>query len=86
MMITKTLFALMLCAGNALAAPITYQGTLEDNGQPANGLYDMRFSLTDAPTLGLLLQFIDIADVAVVDGLFEVELDFSDGHFSGADR
>jgi hypothetical protein len=82
----KNLLALFVCAGSAIAAPITYQGTLEDSGSPANGMYDMRFTLSDAPVLGLALQFIDIADVPVVDGLFEVELDFNDGHFNGADR
>ena len=86
MMNMKTLLALLICAGSAAAAPITYQGTLEDNGQPANGLYDMRFSLADAPTIGLLLQFIDISNVEVVDGLFEVEIDFDDSWFDGSDR
>lgn len=83
---TNILAALSMLAGTTLAAPITYQGTLEDNGQPANGMYDMRFSLADAPTIGLLLQFIDIADVEVVDGLFEVEVDFDDSWFDGSDR
>lgn len=83
---TNALAALFICAGSAVAAPITYQGTLEDNGEPANGLYDMRFTLADAPMLGFVLEFIDIDDVDVVDGLFEVEIDFSDFHFTGADR
>lgn len=83
---TAAALALLLGAGTAAAAPITYQGTLEDNGAPANGLYDMRFTLADAPVLGLALQFIDIDDVQVVDGLFEVEVDFEDAHFTGADR
>jgi hypothetical protein len=83
---TNAMAALFLCAGGAVAAPITYQGTLEDNGEAANGVYDMRFTLSDAPVLGFALQFIDVDDVEVVDGLFEVELDFSDFHFTGADR
>ncbi len=82
----KNLLALFVCAGSAIAAPITYQGTLEDSGSPANGMYDMRFSLADAPTIGLLLQFIDISNVEVVDGLFEVEIDFDDSWFDGSDR
>ncbi len=49
-------------------------------------MYDMRFSLSDAPALGLLLQFIDVSDVDVEDGLFTVELDFDDAHFEGSDR
>lgn len=85
-MTRKALIVLGALAGSAVAAPITYQGTLEENGQPANGMYDMRFSLADAPTIGLLLQFIDITDVEVVDGLFEVEVDFDDFWFDGSDR
>jgi len=83
---TNALITLLLSIGHALAAPITYQGTLEDNGVPANGMYDMRFTLSDAPVLGFALQFMDIADVEVVDGLFEVEVDFNDSHFNGSDR
>jgi len=29
-----------------------YQGQLSDRNQPANGLYDLRFRLADAPTNG----------------------------------
>ncbi len=68
------------------AAPITYQGTLLDGGSPADGVYDIRFSLGDSPVLGNLLEFIDVDDVVVEDGLFEVELDFDDAHFDGSDR
>ncbi len=70
----------------AEAAPITYQGVLEDGGSPADGMYDMRFYIGDAPVLGFFLQFIDVTDVVVEDGLFEVELDFDDVHFDGSDR
>ena len=83
--ITFTTVLAAVCSA-ALASPITYQGTLDDNGKPANGMYDMRFTLADAPVLGFALQFIDIDDVEVVDGLFEVEVDFSDSHFTGDDR
>lgn len=74
-----------LC-GAAVASPITYQGTLEDGGVAADGMYDIRFSLSDSAVLGILLEFIDVTDVVVEDGLFEVELDFDDAHFVGADR
>ena len=80
------LAALFACAGIVLAEPITYQGTLEDTGKPANGMYDMRFTIADAPVLGFALEWIDIDDVEVVDGLFEVELDFNDTLFTGDDR
>jgi hypothetical protein len=83
---TNALLALLISAGAAIAAPITYQGTLEENGEPANGLYDMRFSLADSEVFGFLLQFIDVNNVEVVDGLFEVEADFNDSWFDGSDR
>lgn len=75
-----------MASGTALSAPITYQGVLEDTGVPADGMYDIRFSLSDSAVFGTLLEFIDLTDVVVEDGLFEVELDFDDVHFDGADR
>lgn len=66
-----------------LLAPVgtsfTYQGHLEDDGNPANGNYSLRFSLWDDPTSGTQVGS-DVAkpDVSIVDGLFVVELDFGD--------
>lgn len=76
----------MLAGGAAFAAtPITpaftYQGSLKVNGAPANGLYDLRFQLTDADTLGLLLATQDVDNVQVTGGLFTVQLNFGAAHF-----
>lgn len=73
---STTVFAAVCSA--ALASPFTYQGTLHDNGQPANGTYDMVFQLADAPVLGFLLDSDAVNNVEVVDGLFTVEIDFDD--------
>ncbi|MFK7759740.1 MAG: hypothetical protein AB8C13_07335 [Phycisphaerales bacterium] len=75
-----------LMSAQAHAAPISYQGTLEDNQAPAEGMYDMVFTLADSSFLGLALQIITIDDVEVSDGLFEVELNFDDEFFDGSDR
>jgi hypothetical protein len=64
----------------------TYQGRLEDGGAPANGVYDLRFQLSDAPTLGLLLGTVEVNDVQVTDGTFTVTLDFGSPVFAGDKR
>ena len=50
---------LLSMAGSLAAAPtvgsgFTYQGQLSDGGSPANGYYDLRLSLYNAPTFGSL--------------------------------
>jgi hypothetical protein len=78
--------AIGLGSMTAEAAPITYQGVLEDGGSPADGMYEMQFVLGDSAVFGIGLQFLPPMDVEVVDGVFEVELDFDDVHFDGSDR
>jgi hypothetical protein len=83
---------LVVFALSAAAAPvaaidstITYQGHLTDLGQPANGPYDLRFTLQDGmgQTLGAPVFH---AGVAVVGGVFSVPLDFGLMAFDGDDR
>jgi hypothetical protein len=84
------LLLLALCLANvAHAVPVgtvfTYQGKLEDNSVPANGLYDFEFRLFDALTDGA--QFgpvLSANDVPVEDGVFSVPLNF--GAFSSEAR
>ena len=38
-----------------MGTSFTYQGYIEDNGSPANGSYDLRFSLYDDPSSGTLV-------------------------------
>lgn len=60
----------------------SYQGTLNDAGAPANGTYDMRFTMWDDQTIGApdtQLGFTNTRlGVQVEDGLFSVQLDLGD--------
>ncbi|OAI39541.1 hypothetical protein AYO38_01495 [bacterium SCGC AG-212-C10] len=62
----------------AVGTGFTYQGRLEQGGIPADGTYDFRFALFDAPEAGVQTGLTLVReDVAVVDGLFTVTLDFT---------
>ena len=64
---------------------ITYQGRLNDNGNPANGLYDLRFSLYDNSSGGLPVGNNVIQTAPVTNGLFTASINFGAG-FAGANR
>lgn len=78
---------LMLTASSASAVgtAFTYQGTLEDGGVPANGLYDLQFRVY-APGGLQVGPVLTINDATLVNGVFTVQLDFGAGVFTGADR
>tara|TARA_R110002072_G_scaffold42064_22_gene119162 strand:- start:57535 stop:59148 length:1614 start_codon:yes stop_codon:yes gene_type:complete len=78
--------ACCIVASAATAEPFTYQGQLTDNNQPANGLYDMTFRLTDAAVGGFALAVDSVANVSVVDGLFTVEIDFPSSQLNSSNR
>jgi hypothetical protein len=60
---------------------------MDDGGVPANGSYDFEFALFDAAAAGAQVGFtFTIGDKAVVDGYFDVELDFGTGAFGGGAR
>jgi len=69
----------------AQGSAFTYQGQLSANGAPANGRYDLTFTLYDSTNLpgkviaGPLIN----AATAVSNGLFAVTLDFGGGVFTG---
>ncbi|MFG0283584.1 MAG: tail fiber domain-containing protein [Phycisphaerales bacterium JB039] len=71
-----TAFATCGALAQRFETSFTYQGVLQDDGQPASGAYDLAFDLFDAPMAGLLRASVCHDNVAVVDGLFTVELDF----------
>src|SRR5262245_26789811 len=78
---TAAVVAAILAAPAALADSLgtafTYQGSLSDNGAPASGTYDLRFSLFTIASGGSAAGTPLCADnVAVVNGLFTVQLDF----------
>src|SRR5438309_8833811 len=69
----------------------TYQGRLSDGGTPANGVYDMQFSLYDTATVGAgSLQgspnTVAIPTVQVTNGICTVQSDFGVTGFPGAAR
>lgn len=64
-------------AAPAMITAWSYQGYLQDNSDPANGLFDFEFRLFDAPAGGSQLgATVALDDIAVIDGLFTVTLDF----------
>jgi hypothetical protein len=55
---------------------LTYQGRLDDEGVPANGLFDVRFNFYTSPISTLLRGTYTAPSVPVVDGLFTVEIPY----------
>ncbi|MBI5385941.1 MAG: hypothetical protein HZA90_14780 [Verrucomicrobia bacterium] len=80
----------VLLVGSVSAAPLgtafTYQGRLSDGGQPAQGVFDFRFSVFDAPSDGAPVGPILSSTVMVSNGLFSTTLDFGPGLFGGDAR
>jgi hypothetical protein len=80
------LLCVALVFGEATGNSVTYQGQLKNGGLPANGAYDIEFSLHNDATGGVLvagpIQFdgngLNADAVDVVNGLFSVGLDFGD--------
>lgn len=90
-MITKAalsaLCATVLTATIANAEPFTYQGSLNDNGAPASGEYDLIFRLYNAASGGAQLGAQVVHEnTPVTDGIFTVELDFGDDLFLTSPR
>lgn len=84
-------FVVLICVETqALAAPVgtafTYQGRLHDGGNPAQGLYDLRFAVYDEADGGSLWGVLTNSATPVNDGLFTVTLGFGSGVFDGGAR
>ena len=73
----RTLLAIALIAATsyAQAASYTYQGSLEDGGKPADGLYDVQLSVTDAAERPLAAA-VTLYGVKVTKGQFSTAVDF----------
>lgn len=84
------LFAVVWHASAAIAqvgSAFSYQGYLEQQGQPADGAFDFRFLLFDAETEGQRFGDIVIArTLNVENGVFSTELDFTANAFDGSNR
>lgn len=70
----------------ALGTGFTYQGSLAEGGEPANGVYDFEFKLFDAEENGENLGTYTVEDVTVENGLFSVQIDFGPDVFDGNNR
>jgi len=71
----------------ALAGPISYQGQLQQQGQPFTGTADFEFRLYASAVGGTQIGPAQTRnEVAVQDGLFQVELEFGAGTFDGSAR
>src|SRR6266566_7303334 len=78
-----------LFATNAAAqsTAFTYQGRLTDGGTPANGNYDLQFTLWDSASGGSQIGATQaLPAVQVSGGVFTVTLDFGANAFPGANR
>ena len=87
--IALTLLSLLSIITQAapLGTAFTYQGQLNDGGQPAGGIYDLRFVIYDAASDGSIVAGpITNSPVGVTNGLFTTELDFGAGVFTGDAR
>jgi hypothetical protein len=72
-------------AATALGTAFTYQGQLQQNGQPVTGTCDVQFGLFDALSGGNPVGSSPqtVTSVAVTGGLFTVTLDFGANAFTG---
>ena len=69
----------------AQGTAFTYQGSLNESGAPANGSYDLTFTLFASSSGGSARSGpITNAATGVSNGLFTVPLDFGSGVFNGA--
>jgi hypothetical protein len=80
------LVALIAPDASAQSSSFGYQGRLLNNGQPAEGSYELTFSLFGASTGGGPIAPIVTNTVAVSGGVFNTMLDFGSGVFTGAAR
>lgn len=76
----RLLFVVLILAGIAHAqqpTSFTYQGKLNVNTVPANGVYDFSFTVSDVATgTGAVDSMIFVSGVQVTNGIFTAELNF----------
>lgn len=82
-----SVFGLLAATGLAQAEPFVFQGSLSDEGAPANGMYDFQFILYNTDIGGTQIGSINVVDdIEVSNGSFTAELDFGDDAFDGSER
>lgn len=87
---TITMVILLIISTTTLSAPVgsrfSYQGQLQFNDVSVTGTYDFKVELWNQAIGGSFFgSALEIADVEVVDGVFTMELDFTDAPFTGDD-
>ena len=77
---------LFTCSAQGTA--FTYQGRLNDGGNPANGNYDLQFTIYDSTNIpGVVVAGpLTNSPTAVSNGLFTANLDYGPGIFTGPAR
>lgn len=80
-----TLLLSLVPSAFGFGSALSYQGSLEDAGLPAEGNYDLQFELLDAANTPVGPPLL-LEDVVVSRGVFTVELDFGINAFDGSDR
>ncbi len=76
-----------LLATSAFGASVSYQGQLQQQGQPFTGTANLEFRLFDSLESGTQLGLGQtFANHPVDAGLFQVELTFDAGTFSAGER
>lgn len=77
----------LICSSQLIAnSQFTYQGELTETGAPANGQFDMEFTLWNAATGGVQQgATVALPNVPVSDGKFTVQLDFGVSALGPAD-
>lgn len=78
--------SMVLIAAASAQSAITYQGQLENSQGPVTDTVSMTFSLWDAAVGGSEIASEGPVSVDVVDGLFQVALDFGSGAFGSGER
>lgn len=79
----SALFA-QLPIAHAQGTAFTYQGQLANNGSPANGTYDLSFTLFTTNSSGVAIAGpVTNSAIAVSNGLFTVTIDFGLGACTG---
>ena len=76
-------FGAHVASADPLGTGFTYQGRLDDGGEPANGSYDFRFGLFTSATEGTAIDTIELDAQSVSAGLIEASLDFTDVPYDG---
>ena len=80
-------YALNFTAFNPSANAFTYQGKLEQNGQPVNGVYDISGQVFDSAVGGSPVVFgYTFSNIPVTNGLFSVDMDFGAEAFAAGEN